>query len=69
MKVELELPAEVAWIMKIYATILDKTVEEHIMDSLRESAENLGDGEVLGEEVAAIWKDLTKKQADPTSSS
>jgi plastocyanin len=48
MKVELELPTEVALIMKIYATILDKTVEEHIIDTLRENADNLGDGEVFG---------------------
>ena len=46
MKVELELPAEVAWIIKMYATILDKTIEEQIIDTLRETAENLGDGEV-----------------------
>ena len=68
MKVELELLAEVAWIMKIYATILDKTVEEHIIETLRETAKNLGDGEVLGEEIAANWKYLTK-QEEPAPSS
>lgn len=48
MKVELELLAEVAWILESYAAIPYKTIEEHCIDTLRDLAEEFGNGHVLG---------------------
>ena len=56
MKVELELPAEIAWIWKMYATILEDTVEHLLTHKLIEEGGDLGDGYILGEEISSVYK-------------
>ena len=56
MKVELELPEEVAWIWKMYATILEDTVEHLLSQKLIEMGEDLRDGHILGEEIQEVYK-------------
>lgn len=52
------LPENVAFVLKIYAIILDETLEGMILQKLEDIAENLSDGGVLGEEVEATHKKL-----------
>lgn len=52
------LPLNVAFVFKVYAAILDETLEGMILQKLKLVADNLKDGEVLGEEVQATYKEL-----------
>jgi hypothetical protein len=53
--VVLDLPPNIAYIMKVYAAILDDTLEGMILQILEQHTESLEDGEVLGEEIRAAY--------------
>ena len=65
--VTIHVPQNVAFVLKIYATILDDTLEGMILQKLEDIAENLKDGGILGEEVAATYKHLFPEKEAKTA--
>jgi hypothetical protein len=61
MKIEIELPDDVVFLFKIYASVLDHSlpgfIEHHLTTHARD---NLSDGEVIGEEIGEVYKEMTK---------
>lgn len=56
--VTIHLAPNLAYLLKVYAAILDETLEGMILQELEETVGRLSDGEVLGQEVAAAYKEL-----------
>ena len=62
--VVLDMPANIAWILKLYATILDQTLESKILEDLQQIVENLTDGHILGQEIERVYGIYFKKETN-----
>lgn len=62
MKVTIDLPPNIAYLLKIYAAILEDTLEGMILQLLEQHRDTLADGHVLGEESRWATKNGLKRR-------
>ena len=56
MKITIDLPENIAYLLKIYALILEYSLEGMIEQELENVVDHLSDGQILGEEIQANYK-------------
>jgi len=62
--VVVDLPPNIAYLLRIYAFILEDTLEGMILQELEQSVENWKDGYVLGEEIGKNYREQFKPEAE-----
>ncbi|HKU50036.1 MAG TPA: hypothetical protein VJP79_08805 [Nitrososphaera sp.] len=66
--VVVHLPRNMAYLLKVYAAVLEETLEGMILQELDNVVDNIKDGYVIGEEVGAAYKQLFPEAKEPEPS-